>query len=203
MMGKVYDSGWAPSLRLSRERLSQTDALSLPQIIYAWGRWSWERSCSTGQKVKVGWEDRKTTRAEDAVKRSETKSLCLFERADMWIFMHILAFETHIESLWNNIYIHWNRINRSITFIKRDGVLTKLWIERKSTQVPKFRLQIKSENVMQDSASLFISRCSSYWSRSFRRFFVKQHIEYSLRGTYVAGAQKRALLSYVLIYFTS
>lgn len=59
MVGKVsgLDSGWAPSLRLSREAESQTDALSLPQIIYAWGRWSWERSCSTGRKVKVGGED--------------------------------------------------------------------------------------------------------------------------------------------------
>lgn len=47
----------------------------------------------------VGRTERKTTRAEDAVKRIETKSLRLFERADMWIFMHILAFETHIESL--------------------------------------------------------------------------------------------------------
>lgn len=61
MMGKVsgFHSGWAPSLRLSRGVESQTDALSLPQIIYAWGRWSWERSCSTGQKVKVGGEDAK------------------------------------------------------------------------------------------------------------------------------------------------
>lgn len=81
---------------------SQTDALSLPQIIYAWGRWSWERSCSTGEKVNVSWEDRKTTRAEDAVKCIEGDEnnkallsyvlLCLFvcvENVDFYAYFSI------------------------------------------------------------------------------------------------------------------
>lgn len=40
---------------------SQTDALSLPQIINAWGRWRWAVSCSTGEKVTANGDCRGET----------------------------------------------------------------------------------------------------------------------------------------------
>lgn len=53
----------------------------------------------------------------------------------MWIFMHILAFETRILALRNSFYIHTNHLNHSMDFIIPDRFLIKLLIENRSAKV--------------------------------------------------------------------
>lgn len=71
---------------------SQTDALSLPQIINAWGRWRWAVSCSTGEKVTASGGCRgKTTWVEwvqeDLKDRSKKKAGGRQSRLNVWWLM--------------------------------------------------------------------------------------------------------------------